>query len=50
MTGAFLNIFCTDSVDGFLAGSAVSLTDQEFQAARADVGGEIHARIISRMV
>lgn len=50
MTGAFLNIFYTDSVDGFLAGSAASLTDQDFQAARADVGGEIHDRIISRMV
>jgi hypothetical protein len=50
MTGATLNIFYTDSVDGFLAGSAASLTDQEFQTARAELGGEIHDRIISRMV
>ena len=50
MTGATLNIFYTDSVDGFLAGSAASLTDQEFQAARAELGGEIHDRIVSRMV
>ena len=50
ITGAFLNIFYTDSVDGFLVGSAASLTDQEFQAARAEVGGEIHDRIVSRMV
>ena len=38
MTGATLNIFYTDSVDGFLAGSAASLTDQEFQTARAELG------------
>ena len=50
MTGATLNIFYTDSVDGFLAGSAASLADQEFQAARAELGGEIHDRIVSRMV
>ena len=50
MTGATLNIFYTDSVDGFLAGSAASLTDQEFQTARAELGGEIHDRIVSRMV
>jgi len=50
MTGATLNIFYTDSVDGFLAGSAASLTDQEFQTARADLGGQIHDRIVSRMV
>ena len=50
MTGGTLNIFYTDSVDGFLAGSAASLTDQEFQTARAELGGEIHDRIISRMV
>ena len=50
MTGATLNIFYTDSVDGFLAGSAASLTDQESQAARAELGGEIHDRIVSRMV
>ncbi len=50
MTGAFLNIFYTDSVDGFLAGSAASVTDQEFQTARAEVGGEIHDRVISRML
>ena len=50
MTGATLNIFYTDSVDGFLAGSAASLTDQEFQTARADLGGQIHDRIESRMV
>ena len=50
MTGATLNIFYTDSVDGFLVGSAASLTDQEFQTARAELGGEIHDRIVSRMV
>ena len=50
MTGATLNIFYTDSVDGFLAGSAASLTEQEFQTARAELGGEIHDRIVSRMV
>ena len=50
MTGATLNIIYTDSVDGFLAGSAASLTDQEFQTARAELGGEIHDRIVSRMV
>ncbi len=50
MTGATPNIFYTDSVDGFLAGSAASLTDQEFQTARADLGGQIHDRIVSRMV
>ena len=50
MTGGTLNIFYTDAVDGFLAGSAASLTDQEFQTARAELGGEIHDRIISRMV
>ena len=50
VTGAFLNIFYTDSVDGFFTGSAESVTDQEFQTARAEVGGEIHDRIVSRMV
>ena len=50
MTGATLNIFYTDSVDGFLAGSAASLTDQQFQTATAELGGESHDRIVSRMV
>ena len=47
-TGSYLNIFYTDSVDGYLAASAELSQNAKFVGFMADNGGRITNRTISR--
>ncbi|MDP7068055.1 MAG: hypothetical protein QF637_10570 [Acidimicrobiales bacterium] len=47
-TGSYMNIFYTDSVDGYLAASAELSQNAEFVGFMADNGGRITNRTVSR--
>ena len=47
-TGSYLNIFYTDSVDGYLAASAELSQNAEFVGFMTDNGGRITNRSINR--
>ena len=47
-TGSYMNIFYTDSVDGYLAASAELSQNAEFVGFMADNGGRITYRTVSR--
>ncbi len=47
-TGSYLNIFYTDSVDGYLAASAELAQSAEFVGFMADNGGRITGRTVNR--
>ena len=48
LTGSYLNIFYTDSVDGYLAASAELAQNADFVGFMADNGGRITGRTVSR--
>ena len=49
-TGAYANIFYTDSLDAYFAGSAAAWADGDFLATSVDIGANIVDRTISRMI
>ncbi|MEC7874871.1 MAG: hypothetical protein VX823_10395 [Actinomycetota bacterium] len=48
LTGSYLNIFYTDSVDGYLAASAELAQNADFVGFMADNGGRITGRTVNR--
>ena len=49
-TGAYANIFYTDTLDAYFAGSAAAWADGDFLATSVDIDANIVDRTISRMI
>ena len=49
-TGAYINLFYTNSVDAYLAGSAAAWSDPGFVAVSQKIGATIVDRLISKML